>query len=229
MNGNDDETNNEDFMTEVPDEAQIEEELSAWLEKIKKWLKAHPGKTLKDALKALKGKAKKEENEETEEVFEKAPTMNAIVYAMKKAGVDEGKIRKTMTVLRDKYPYPYPGPGKAEDDALEYVIREEMNKKMPSADFIADAIKKAGGDKDVVKKTMRMLRKKYSFLSIDKEENFEETSEEIEKLQAENKALKEDIEKLKTPVAKSEQTGEKTQELSEDERYAIILKGLRGD
>ncbi len=226
--------NPEEFVEEIPDEAAIDEELTAWTDKIKAWLKAHPGKTLKDALIALKGKA------EADEEMGEAPTMNAIVYAMKKAGIVEAKIKKAMEILRGKYPSPYPAPEKAEDEALEYVIRQEMLKKAPTMDAIAYAIEKAGGSAAIAKKAMKILREKYPYPypAPEKEEKLEEPVvempavvpmvEDIEKNKDENKELKEKVEEFQKPLKKSEQSGEKAVELSEDEIYALILKGIRG-
>jgi hypothetical protein len=174
-------------------DTQKDEELSEYTDYLKECMKT--GKSMKQC--ALMWKKEKEEEEdvwseydeqEMEKEVEKlmkdemaAPKMSAIVYAMKKAGVSEDKVKKAMQILRQKYPYPYPNPTqKAEKESA----KDE--------------------GKDTIEKSDK------------------------ESLEAENKALKEKLEQMSKLERKSVKSEGKREELSEDEVYAQIIKGIRG-
>lgn len=74
------------------------EELSEWTEKIKQWCKAHPGKSVKDAIEALKKEMEEQEMAEREARFQ--ALLEEMLEIMRK--------RTKKKKEEEQYPYKYP-------------------------------------------------------------------------------------------------------------------------
>ena len=75
-----------------------EEELSAWTDKVKSWLKKHPGKSVSDAVKALKKNQEEQELAQEDERF--GELLSELSEMLKKKKPEEEKMKK-----KEEYPY----------------------------------------------------------------------------------------------------------------------------
>ncbi|MHA1773401.1 MAG: hypothetical protein ACTSXO_04660 [Candidatus Heimdallarchaeota archaeon] len=102
------------------------EELSEWTDKIKKWLKAHPGKSVKDAIEALKKQMEEQEMAEREAKFQ--ALLEEMLEIMRK--------RTKRYEPQEKYPYKYPYKKKLEE------MQEELSEKNKTIEELKEKVMK---------------------------------------------------------------------------------------